>query len=58
MRLLIAPVIFLCCSVWTQAQSLLLNGGFEDINICPEFRAPCAPEAWISSGNTMANYFG
>jgi len=57
MRLLIAPVIFLCCSVWTQAQSLLLNGGFEDINICPEFRAPCAPEAWISSGNTMANYF-
>jgi outer membrane protein OmpA-like peptidoglycan-associated protein len=57
MRLLIAPVIFLCCSVWTQAQSLLLNGGFEDINICPEFRAECAPEAWISSGNTLANYF-
>lgn len=57
MRFLIWLTVFLSVSTVTPAQSLLLNGGFEDINICPEFRAECAPEAWISSGNTLANYF-
>jgi outer membrane protein OmpA-like peptidoglycan-associated protein len=29
------------------AQNLIVNGGFEDINICREYIAPCAPEAWF-----------
>jgi outer membrane protein OmpA-like peptidoglycan-associated protein len=39
------------------AQELLVNGTFEDINICTEYRIECAPEAWISSTNGFANYF-
>jgi outer membrane protein OmpA-like peptidoglycan-associated protein len=46
----ILPII--CCS-----QNLVLNGGFEDENICTEFVVNCAPEAWISSGSALANYF-
>jgi outer membrane protein OmpA-like peptidoglycan-associated protein len=30
----------------TFSQDLILNGDFEDINICSEFLAPCAPQAW------------
>lgn len=29
------------------AQNLIVNGGFEDTNICREFNSPCAPEAWF-----------
>ena len=31
----------------SHAQDLLANGSFEDRNICIEFRAGCAPEAWF-----------
>jgi outer membrane protein OmpA-like peptidoglycan-associated protein len=41
----------LCCS-----QNLIVNGGFEDENICTEFVVNCAPEAWISSGSALATY--
>jgi outer membrane protein OmpA-like peptidoglycan-associated protein len=39
------------------SQELILNGGFEDENICTEFVVNCAPEAWITSGSALANYF-
>lgn len=39
------------------AQSLLLNGGFEEENICTEYKVDCAPEAWISNTNGFNNYF-
>lgn len=39
------------------SQELILNGGFEDENICTEFKVNCAPEAWITSGSALANYF-
>jgi outer membrane protein OmpA-like peptidoglycan-associated protein len=39
------------------AQSLLLNGGFEEINTCTEFKIECSPEAWISNINPFANFF-
>jgi outer membrane protein OmpA-like peptidoglycan-associated protein len=42
---------------WAHSQSLVLNGGFEDVNICTEFIAECAPEAWISSMNGFNNFF-
>ena len=30
----------------TTAQNLFANAGFEEINVCTEYRATCAPEAW------------
>jgi outer membrane protein OmpA-like peptidoglycan-associated protein len=30
------------------SQNLLHNGGFEEINICTEYTAPCAPESWFN----------
>src|SRR5690606_20671449 len=40
-----------------QAQSLLLNGGFEEENTCTEYNVECAPEAWMSNANGFNNYF-
>lgn len=31
---------------YSYSQNLILNGDFEDINICSEYNAPCSPEAW------------
>jgi outer membrane protein OmpA-like peptidoglycan-associated protein len=39
------------------SQNLLLNGGFEEENICTEYKVNCAPEAWISSSDGFNNYF-
>src|SRR3954470_5126715 len=39
------------------AQNLLMNGSFEDENICTEFIKNCAPEAWISTSLTSDYYF-
>ena len=43
--------------ILSYSQNLILNGGFEDENICTEFVVNCAPEAWISSGSALATYF-
>jgi outer membrane protein OmpA-like peptidoglycan-associated protein len=32
---------------FSDAQNLFANPGFEDINTCTEYEAPCAPEAWF-----------
>ena len=47
----------LLLSTFSRGQSLLVNGNFEDINTCTEYRVECAPEAWISSSNGFKNYF-
>jgi len=39
------------------SQNLLVNGGFEDENICSEFHVNCAPEGWISTADTYNNFF-
>lgn len=39
------------------SQGLLVNGGFEEENICTEYQINCAPEAWISSSSGFNNYF-
>jgi len=42
--------LLLCClplAVNCQQPNLLANGSFEDINICTEYEAPCAPAAWF-----------
>lgn len=32
---------------WAMAQNMVVNSGFEDINICCEKKAPCSPEGWF-----------
>jgi len=40
------------------AQNLFANGGFEDENVCTEYRVKCAPEAWICTAPSYYFYFG
>jgi outer membrane protein OmpA-like peptidoglycan-associated protein len=56
MRFLVL-VIFLFFSGFSFSQNLLVNGGFEEENICLEYHVNCAPEGWISSGDAFNNYF-
>jgi outer membrane protein OmpA-like peptidoglycan-associated protein len=49
---LLTFVSFVC-----SAQDLLVNGDFEEENICTEYKVTCAPEAWISTTNGFSNYF-
>ncbi len=45
---LIFPLLILGLSKNTSAQiNLLLNGNFEDINTCTEYKAECGVEAWF-----------
>jgi outer membrane protein OmpA-like peptidoglycan-associated protein len=52
-----ATILFSLISSFCFSQSLVVNGGFEDENICTEYNINCAPEGWISTGNTYANFF-
>jgi len=38
-------------------QNLLVNGSFEDENICTEYHEPCAPEGWFGNTGGFKNYF-
>jgi outer membrane protein OmpA-like peptidoglycan-associated protein len=40
-------ILLLLCSLSATGQNLLVNGGFEEENICSEYKVNCAPEAWI-----------
>jgi outer membrane protein OmpA-like peptidoglycan-associated protein len=55
-RLLTLPV-FLVSSFFSFSQDLLLNGDFEEENICSEYKVNCAPEAWLTSDDVFNNYF-
>lgn len=39
------------------SQDLLANGGFEEENICTEYKVNCSPEAWITNSDGFNNYF-
>ena len=39
------------------AQSLLVNGGFEEENFCTEYKVNCAPEGWIYTVPSFIYYF-
>ena len=47
MRLLY--LLLALCPFSTFCQNLLVNGGFEEENICAEYKINCAPEAWMYS---------
>ncbi|MBW8686950.1 OmpA family protein [Chitinophaga rhizophila] len=48
--------ILLCCycTLGLIAQNLVPNASFEDVNICTEYIAPCAPSAWLSVAPEIA----
>jgi outer membrane protein OmpA-like peptidoglycan-associated protein len=39
------------------AQNLLVNGSFEDENICTEYKVDCAPEGWLVNDDVFFSYF-
>lgn len=55
MYYLFFTILFLVCQSGS-AQNLLPNGGFEEENICVEYKHNCAPEAWIAN-SLYANYY-
>src|SRR5215218_4570835 len=51
-------VFFICfLPLCVSSQNLLVNGGFEEENICTEYQKHCAPEAWICSSYAHDSYF-
>jgi outer membrane protein OmpA-like peptidoglycan-associated protein len=54
-RLLLLVAIMVPCLL--SAQNLLMNGGFEEENICHEYAKNCAPEGWISTSLYSDYYF-
>ena len=49
--------LFLIFSLPVWGQNLLMNGNFEEENICTEFIKNCAPEGWISTSLKSDYYF-
>lgn len=49
--------LFLFSSFFASSQSLLLNGDFEEENICSEYKVNCAPEAWLTNDDVFNNYY-
>ena len=52
---------FLCLALlfpaYVFSQNLLVNPGFEEENICSEYKINCAPEGWIYSVPSYGYYF-
>jgi outer membrane protein OmpA-like peptidoglycan-associated protein len=44
----ILSMLFICITGYLSAQNLVPNPSFEDVNICTEYIAPCAPSAWVA----------
>lgn len=49
--------IFFLLPLLLTAQNLLVNGSFENENICTEYHEPCAPEGWFGNTGGFRNYF-
>lgn len=43
---------------WVHSQNLIPNPSFEDINVCTEHSAPCAPSGWITPSPFLPEYTG
>ena len=46
-------IILLVQALPAAAQNLLLNGDFEEENICSEYKVNCAPEAWLYTVSSL-----
>jgi outer membrane protein OmpA-like peptidoglycan-associated protein len=53
----LAILILFILPLPTLSQQLLVNGSFEEPNVCSEYQIKCAPEGWISSSDGFPNYF-
>jgi outer membrane protein OmpA-like peptidoglycan-associated protein len=51
-------ILLVLSALEVSSQNLLMNGSFEDENICSEYDKNCAPGAWISTSLTADYYFG
>jgi len=49
--------IILLIPQFSSSQNLLMNGNFEEENICTEYIKNCAPESWISTSLKSDYYF-
>ncbi|RYY61632.1 MAG: hypothetical protein EOO12_14210, partial [Chitinophagaceae bacterium] len=56
MRLLFT-LCFVGLMLGAGAQSLLLNGDFEEENLCTEYQQNCAPEAWLTTVPAYPYFF-
>ncbi len=54
---LVFTISFQLITSYLFSQNLLLNGGFEEENICTEYKVNCAPEAWLINDDVFNNYF-
>jgi outer membrane protein OmpA-like peptidoglycan-associated protein len=53
-------ILFFCfflLPLISSSQELLVNGGFEEENICSEYEVNCAPEGWIYTVPSFIYYF-
>lgn len=50
-------VLLLFLPFFVSAQELLVNGGFEEKNICSEYKVNCAPEGWIYTVPSYSYFF-
>ena len=51
-------IFFVCLfPAFAISQNLLVNPGFEEENICSEYKVDCAPEGWIYSVPSFIYYF-
>ena len=55
MRILFVSIVFI--SLTARSQNLVVNGSFEDENVCTEYIKHCAPEAWLFSSGRGDEYF-
>ena len=46
---LLLKIFWIPLSIYSFAQNLIPNGGFEEVNICCELNQPCAPGGWFNS---------
>jgi outer membrane protein OmpA-like peptidoglycan-associated protein len=47
--------VFLLSIFYGFSQQLIINGDFEDINVCTEYNALCSPEAWRDASPERLN---
>ncbi len=50
-------ILFFLLPALVHSQNLLVNSGFEEENICSEYKVNCAPEGWIYSVPSFIYYF-
>ncbi|SFW33745.1 OmpA family protein [Chitinophaga sancti] len=46
-------LLFCYCTNWLTAQNIVPNASFEEVNICTEYIAPCAPCGWMAVAPEM-----